>query len=186
MTRFVGQFDDTSIASPTASSGATATVATWNLASTTGRAELAIGHIVRIYTSFKVSDITIGTAQYGGSVSTRAVSQQFLAGAGWLFWLEWDLTSAALTNFVPVPGQEDFGNHVAGVEDKGGNPVPHMRTKFTASTMLVPHLYGSVDRTGPTPVYLNPVDGEFSRGKRRSRAYHYKRTGTSANIFGLR
>lgn len=187
VTRFVGQYNDTSI--PSFNDGVTTTVAQWNINSGVG-AEYDIGSIARIYTSFRVGSITVGTAQYGGGSAainaTRIQRQQLFSGAGWLFWLEWDLTSNALSNFVPVPGQEDFGNHISGINDAAGNPVPHIRTKFTAATMLVPHVYASVNSSTSTGAILNPVNGQFCQPIRHGRAYHHKRTGTNGRIYGLR
>ena len=182
VTRFVGKYQDTS--TNAVNDSTTTTVAEWNLGV---GAEYDIGNVARIYTSFRATDITIGTAQYGGSaVADKTFDQQISAGAGWVFWLEWDVTSNARANYVPVPGQDDFGNHLANITDQGGSPVPHMRTALTAATMLVPHVYGSVDKTGPNGVILNPIDGQFSNPIRRSRSYHYQRTGTNTRIYGIR
>lgn len=51
------------------------------------------------------------------SVGTIHVSN----GLGcWLFWLQWDITSAALTNWVEVAGQGDFNTAVPGTGGRGG------------------------------------------------------------------
>ena len=187
VTRFVGSYDDTTPL--LIADGATATVAEWDMGA---GAEFDIGHMARLYVSMKVGAITVGTAQYPGvSVeerATQAQEQQIFSGAGWIFWLEWDVTSTARTNYVPVPGQEDFGNHISGVNDNAGNPVPHIRTAFTAGTILVPHVYGSVeDGAGSNPGrILNPVSGQFCNPIRRTRSYHRARTGTNTRIYGIR
>ena len=179
VTRFVGSYNDTT---PLLfSDSATVTVAEWNMGV---GAEFDIGHMARLYVSMKVGNITIGTAQYGAGPAAKIQSQQLFSGAGWLFWLEWDVTDATLANWEPVPGQEDFGNHIAGITDNLGNPVPHIRTSKTAATILVPHVYGSQD--GTTQVVLNPVSGQFGQPIRRTRSYHHARTGSNARIYGIR
>ena len=180
VTRFVGSYDDTS--AQVVPDSTTTTVAEWNMGV---GAEFDIGHMARLYVSMKVSSITVGTAQYGAGPANKIFQQQQFSGAGWLFWLEWDVTDATLSNWVPVPGQEDFGNHLAGITDLAGNAVPHMRTSQTAGTMLVPHVYCSSDSAGVGRV-LNPVSGQFGQPIRRTRSYHRARTGTNTRIYGVR
>ena len=184
VTRYVGSYDDTS--AQVVPDSTTTTVAEWDMGA---GAEFDIGHMARLYCTFKVSNITVGTAQYGGGTAVvnadRIADQQLFSGAGWLFWLEWDVTNNTLTNWTPVPGQDDFGNHISGVTDNAGNPVPHIRTSQTAGTMLVPHVYCSTDGGGVGKV-LNPVNGQFGQPIRRSRSYHRQRTGTNTRIYGIR
>jgi len=184
VTRFVGKYNPPS--STTVNDSTTTTVAEWDLLA---GAEYDIGNVARIYTSFQAQNIVRGLAQYGGASDAinaeRIQRQQLFSGAGWVFWLEWDVTSTARTNYVPVPGQDDFGTYLANITDDAGSPVPHIRTAQTAATMLVPHLY-CTQKSGGDGVVLNPVNGRFSNPIRRSRSYHYQRTGTNARIYGIR
>jgi hypothetical protein len=186
VTRYVGAYDDTS--SFTVNDGATVTVAEWDMGN---GAEFDVGHMARLYVTMQADAISVGTGQYpGASVeerATQAQEQQILSGAGWIFWLEWDVTDNTLTNWAPVPGQEDFGNHISGITDNAGDPVPHIRTAYTAGTMLIPHVYGSVSSAGSNPGrILNPISGEFSNPIRRTRSYHHARSGTNTRIYGIR
>ena len=187
VTRFVGQYNDTS--SINVNDSTTTTVAEWNMGA---GAEFDIGHLARLYTTFEATAQTVGTAQYSSGAAdvqaTRIQRQQLFSGAGWVFWLEWDVTSTARANYVPVPGQEDFGNHLANITDLAGSAVPHMRTAQAASVMVVPHVYCSVDSSAGSNNgrVLKPINGQFSNPIRRSRAYHRQRTGTNTRIYGIR
>lgn len=63
-------------------------------------------------------------APYGVELGVWASASTTTAGDGlfaWLFYLEWDITSNALSNWVPVPGQTDFEDTI--VPGVYGGPV---------------------------------------------------------------
>ena len=182
VTRFVGQYDDTT--ATTRTSGSTQTVATWGPIVM----PLNVGHTLRLSTSFVVTDISVSDPSGAGgqTAATKIADMSYFVGSGWLFYLEWDITDATLSNFVPVPGQDDFGTYIAGINDSAGNPVPHVRTAQTSSTMLVPHVYVSRDIVGGTDSVLNPVSGQFGQPIRRTRTFRYTRSGTNATVYGFR
>jgi len=95
----------------------------------------------------------------------------------WPFWLQWDVTSSALANFVDVPGQGDFNTTVGSYK---GNAL------------------GSCAATSAVPAFLEtaaaPVEGEFNTRLLQdygwtsaAGAWHYSRTlPTPLTVYGLR
>lgn len=70
-------------------------------------------HVLRVYWDLSVRPVYTGFRPWQGTISdwdigAGAVVNVSTNVACWAFWLQWDLTSAALANFVNVPGQGDF------------------------------------------------------------------------------
>ncbi len=86
---------------------------------------MVAGDILRVYWDLSVRPRYLDTAGGGpgrlapntvtlgvfGSASTTTIGDN---GHAWLAWLEWDITSASLTNFVPVEGQSAFTSALDG------------------------------------------------------------------------
>jgi len=94
----------------------------------------------------------------------------------WPFWLQWDVTSNALANFVDVPGQGDFNTTVGAYK---GNALADC-----GSTSVVPAFLETA---------AAPVEGEFNSRltvdvgwTSVAGAWHYLRSVTSTTVFGVR
>ena len=184
VTRFVGEYADTP--ARTNPSGSLQTISTWGPVAI----PLRVGDILRLNVRFRVSDQTLNntTGATGASAAQALANMCWFVGAGWLFYLEWDITDVTLSNFVPVPGQDNFGTYFANVDDAANNPVPHIRSSQTSSTLLVPHIYASRDPSSGNETIFLPADtsGEFTQPISRSRTFRYQRTGTSVTVYGVR
>lgn len=141
------------------------------------------GDTVRIYTTLEVTDLVWDSRTI--TADARADSC-LLVGLGWIFWLEWDVTSAALGAWVAVPGQDVFATHYANVVDNAGVAVPHMRSSKTQSSIIVPHVYYSADAGGGGETF-NLTTGQWSQPIRRTRAYHHTSTSPGTQrVYGVR
>ncbi len=96
----------------------------------------------------------------------------------WGFWLQWDITSNALANFVNVPGQGDFNTIVTG--SRGGNTLASCQSTSVVQSVIET---GGAPNNGELsggvltiPVGWTAVDG----------AWHYAPTGSDQTIYGLR
>jgi hypothetical protein len=97
-----------------------------------------------------------------------------VSNAAWAFWLQWDITSAGLTNFTEVPNQGDWSNQITGGRYAEPADVVLSATNGIASTAFVPHF---VYTGGSKYTYAkNNVNG----------SYYYKNTGAAVTIYGLR
>lgn len=95
--------------------------------------------------------------------------------ACWIVWLEWDITSNALGNWVAVPNQGDFLTPYTDVINTRGSAVA-----ATPATMVIPHGLRYYD-----PVLTDNRDlahDHFSA----MRMYAYRHTGADIRIYGLR
>lgn len=87
--------------------------------------ELADGDLLRVRWSVFVQDVTVDTSLFAATPFLQADQPV------WLIWLQWDITSASLTDWEEVPGQGDLlENFVAGE----GSP-----TSECVATMTVAH-----------------------------------------------
>lgn len=122
---------------------------------------LALDDIFRVY--FQLD------AQITGSNTTPIAAST--NGVAWAFWLEWDITDATLTNWVPVPNQSDM-------EDLLESPSTYgAQTDSMYATCLVSHCF--VHRVGAS----TKVDFPPRRGHRGT--FLFKSTG-SYTVYGLR
>ena len=144
---------------------------------------IAVDEILRVYWNLSVSPDagtnwnTSGSLGYyvfpGTGGGTRAASTW---GAVWAFYLEWDITSSARTNFVPVNGQQDFTSVVG---TKYGNTLAQCE-----ATSVVP---ADLRFATPNQGELAADSTEDLWGFRGiSGAWYYPRTGTPLTVYGLR
>jgi len=178
VTRYASQNNVTASTSP--ASTASRTVATVTLGTPMS---LRPGDVWRCYYSLRITD-------QGSSVTNLADLETMVErpGAGWVFWLMWDIGGSG--TYTDIPGQDSFStSHYSGVNDNAGSAIPHIRTSQTLTSMVFPHV--SVTPAG-TSVNAHQYVGTTGLGSfinrpvRRSRAFHYKRTGTTATVYGLR
>ena len=166
----------------TLSDGASRVVSTWN--ASLNPAVVRVGDVLRLYPSFRATAVTWHTS----TVATLE-SAVLGIGAGWLFWLEWDITDATLTSWAGVPGQGVFStSHYANVNDHAGAAIPHIPTNETPSGMVVPHVYVQDATLSPFANVFNYMTGAYAKPLRRSRAYHYSRSsgGGPLSVYGVR
>ena len=98
-------------------------------------------------------------------------------GAVWVFYLEWDITSAARANYVPVPGQGDFKSAVGGFR---GEPLTNT---LAMSVMPAGLRYANTPDNGLLP-RASVASAQLWRGI--SGAWYYPKTSGSQVIYGLR
>tara|TARA_R110000796_G_scaffold145845_2_gene262440 strand:- start:2693 stop:3589 length:897 start_codon:yes stop_codon:yes gene_type:complete len=140
--------------------------------------------MLRVYWDMSVRPRWEGTRPYTASdliwvFSTGGSTQNVFSGYGcWAFWLQWDITSNALANFVNVPGQGNFNGIVTG--SRGGNPLSTCQSTSVVQSIIET---GGAPNNGKLsggvltiPVGWTAVDG----------AWHYLPTGSSPTIFGVR
>jgi hypothetical protein len=127
-----------------------------------GGQAIITGDVIRAYWQLVVEDYV---AAQGGA-----------EGLLWVVYLQWDITSAALGNFVAVPGQGDFNTAYPDTVDTTGSP-----TSTTRATMVIPNgmAYRPVGDATPTLTmyheHLSPM-----------RMYTYQHTGATVTVYGMR
>ncbi len=153
--------------------------------SATGMLLEANVHALRVYWDLSVRPRWEGSRPWTGGDNVFVFSnggggtQNVFSGYGcWAFWLQWDITSNALANFVNVPSQSDFNAVVTA--SRGGNPLSQCQSTSVVQNVIET---GGAPNNGALsggvltqPVGWTAVDG----------AWHYLRTGTNVTIFGLR
>lgn len=140
--------------------------------------------VLRVYYDLSVRPRWEGSRPWTSSdliwvFPTGGSTQNVFSGYGcWAFWLQWDITSNALANFVNVPGQGDFNGIVTG--SRGGNPLGTCQSTSVVQSVIET---GGAPNNGQLsggvltiPVGWTAVDG----------AWHYARTGTALTVFGVR
>lgn len=145
---------------------------------------LGTSDILRVYWDLSVRPRWEGVAPWlsgaviltlpNNSGGTADISNAFSCWAGWL---QWDITSAALTNFVNVPNQAAFNTPV-GATGRGGAELDECR-----ATSIVPAINETADDpiNGKVPGKVDvPIGWTNLEG-----AWHYVPTG-SITIYGLR
>ena len=96
--------------------------------------------MLRVYWDMSVRPRWEGTRPYTASdliwvFSTGGSTQNVFSGYGcWAFWLQWDITSNALANFVNVPGQGNFNGIVTG--SRGGNPLSTCQSTSVVQSII--------------------------------------------------
>jgi len=83
--------------------------------------------VLRVYWDLSVRPVYTGARPWQGTISDYDIGAGATINVAtnvtcWAFWLQWDVTSAALANFVNVPGQGDF-NTGDPSGTKLGNPL---------------------------------------------------------------
>lgn len=143
-------------------------------------------HVLRVYWDLSVRPRWEGTKPWEGGATfftfnmNGGGTDNVFSGYGcWAFWLQWDITSNALANFVNVPGQGDFNSVITG--SRGGE-----RLSACSSTSVLQSVmeYGdSADEGKPQSIVTHTFGWTSTDG-----AWHYVRpSGTSdLTIFGVR
>jgi hypothetical protein len=99
-------------------------------------------------------------------------------GGCWVFYLEWDTTSASRTNYVPVPGQGDFKTIV------GSYYGDSLSSTQATSVMPSGLRYAELPDNGSLP---NPSSASTQRWRGISGAWYYPRTvPSSLVVYGIR
>ena len=155
-----------------------------------GVGELAInaGDVLRVYWHLNVRPQFTGQPwtdaagrDYYEITHSGGSTQKVATGATcWVIYLQWDITSAALTNWTEVPFQGDFATNFTGT--LYGSPLAS-----TTATTVVPCWVTSHDANGGREM----TGSETSEGlgwMGASGCYYYDSTmgGTVASIYGLR
>jgi len=155
-----------------------------------GVGELAInaGDVLRVYWHLNVRSQFIGQPwtnaagrDYYEFTHSGGSAQKVATGATcWVMYLQWDITSAALTNWTEVPLQGDFATNFTGA--LYGSPLSQ-----TTATTAIPCWVTSQDSNGGREL----TGGEDSEGlgwMGASGCYYYDSSvaGTVASIYGLR
>jgi len=83
--------------------------------------------LLRVYWDLSVRPVYTGARPWQGTISDWDIGAGAVVNVAtnvtcWAFWLQWDVTSVALANFVNVPGQGDF-NSADPSATKLGNPL---------------------------------------------------------------
>jgi hypothetical protein len=185
VTRYASQDNVTS--SATHASTASRVVATITLGTTM---QIRSGDVWRCYYSLRLTD-------QNSSVTNVADLNSMVRrpGAGWIFWLMWDIGGSG--TYSNIPGQDDFStSHYSGVNDHAGSAIPHMRTNQTLTSMVFPHVgvvpsidsSGNPDTNAHQYVGTSGLGSPLNRPVRRSRSFHYKRPAglTTLNVYGFR
>ena len=144
-------------------------------------------HLLRVYWDLSVRPKWEGVKPWNGGALYFTVPKHsgggstvnVFSGYGcWAFWLQWDITSNALANFVNVPGQSDFNAIVTA--GRGGNAL-----SVCSSTSVLQNVveYGDaaddgeiVGSVSDTPVGWSSTDG----------SWFYAPTTPTVTVYGLR
>jgi hypothetical protein len=149
---------------------------------------VATGEVLRVYWDLSVYPHWEGSRPWttGASVDFyvfdkgSGVAQALGTNAAcWAFWLQWDITSNALANFVDVPNQSDFRTDLYGDGSAYGAQLAD-----TMATSVVPAF---IDRAAPDDGLIpsTPVSERVGwRGV--SGSFYYPKTSGSQTIYGLR
>ena len=147
------------------------------------------GDVLRVYWDLSVRPKWVGSQPWLADTflaftfkDTSASNVQIANGYGcWAFWLQWDTTSNALSNFANVPGQGLFNSVVA--SSKGGELLSNCQ-----STSIVPTVHET---------FISPEDGEATNSSPNKReavvgwtaadgAWHYLEAGSGTTVYGMR
>lgn len=144
---------------------------------------VAANDVLRVYWDLSVYPHWIGSRPWaatdsnhisnggGGSVPIGT------NGSCWAFWLQWDVTSNALANFVNVPNQGSFDTNLTG-------SIYGSALSDTMGTSVVP---AYIDRGNPSAGTLPHTPVQVAVGWRGiSGAWYYPRTSGSQTIYGMR
>ena len=124
--------------------------------------------VLRVYWDLVVEDMNETTSAGGTSMDPLEEQQP---GAFWLCWLQWDITSSALTNWAEVPNQAD---HAAETTDVSSSAATH-------GLMVIPHVWLVYSQTTNNFVDLTLTNTAFRQ------AWYYMLGGTaSINVYGFR
>lgn len=147
------------------------------------------GDIIRVYFNLQARSLYTGSPMYSAGPPAALGLYNVLGGAGniadgnhvWLLQLEWDITSAALANFVPVSGQ----SQAQGIFTGG---LYGMKLSDLAGTCCIPAWHSSADEwvnstlaAGATKRYTRKLWWQGASG-----TWHFQSTGQKIYGFRLR
>jgi len=145
---------------------------------------LTAGDLLRVYWDLSIRPRWEGSQPWEGGAlfftfpKAGGGTVNVFSGYGcWAFWLQWDTTSNALTNFVNVPGQGDFNTIVTGA--RGGNRLDNCNSTSVMQNVIE---YGDAADNGAIqddvdiPIGWTSVDG----------AWHYQKTAGTVTVYGVR
>ena len=147
------------------------------------------GDVLRVYWDLSVRPKWVGSQPW---LSDPYLKYTFVDTGGgfvevsnaygcWAFWLQWDTTSNALSNFANVPGQGLFNSVI--VSSRGGELLSNCQ-----STSIVPTVHET---------FIQPEDGKATTGAAVKReaavgwtaadgAWHYLEAGSGTTVYGMR
>ena len=144
---------------------------------------LEAGDILRVYWNLSVKpnpgsnwDSATSLAYYEFNNGSGGTRKAHTWGAVWAFYLEWDITSAARSNFVPVTGQSSFETQQS--SGKYGSPLSQCE-----ATSVVPAEVQYADPQLGLLVGTNYFGNVSWRGI--SGAWFYERV-TAVTVYGMR
>lgn len=129
--------------------------------------QLATGDILRCHWSVYIPEYGYTEALFGGAI-LPAFDQQL--EPCWCIWLQWDITSNALANWVEVPNQ---GNLRSNFVTSEGSTVDSLQ-----ATMTIPH--GTRYDNAGAQAHLQQTRAMYHR------AYAYVNGGAAVTIYGIR
>ena len=149
---------------------------------------VSAGEVLRVYWDLSVYPHWIGSRPWTTGASVDFYTFDNGSGAAmalgtnaacWAFWLQWDITSNALSNFVEVPNQSDFRTDLYGDGSAYGAQLGD-----TMSTCVVPAF---IDRAAPDDGTIPGSPDQVRVGWRGlSGAWYYPKTSGSQTIYGMR
>lgn len=142
-----------------------------------GGVDMEVGDIIRCYFGVMV-DLITATAQWPTST--------YRQNPCWIVYMQWDITSNALTNWEAPPKQTDFDvtfTDGPGVLDAVGGKTEYSTSNTgTHATIPIEHIAYSSPAAGDE-IYQNTTPESSSR----YRAYYYKNvTQSTITVYGLR
>jgi len=146
---------------------------------------IANSEVLRVYWNLSVKatqgsnwDAAGSLGYYSFSAAPSPDTKEDTWGGCWVFYLEWDITSAARANFEPVTGQGDFKTTIGSYR---GEPLTNMESSSVVPAGL---RYANTPDNGLLP-RASVASGQLWRGI--SGAWYYPRTQPAALVvYGLR
>lgn len=145
---------------------------------------VAAGEVLRVYWNLSAKATQSGQWNAAGSLGYYLFNDGAAGGqptdtwgAVWVFYLEWDITSAARTNYVPVPGQGDYTSTV------GGYFGERLTNTLASSVMPAGLRYADQPDNGILP---DTSKASTQRWRGISGAWYYPKATGSQTIYGLR
>jgi len=145
---------------------------------------IATGEVLRVYWNLSANATQGSNWNAAGSLGyydfnngSGGATKTDTWGGCWVFYLEWDITSAARANFVPVTGQGDFKTTIGSYR---GEPLTNMES----SSVMPSGLRFANDPTNLIVANASLLSSQRWRGI--SGAWFYPRTLGSLVVYGLR
>ena len=143
-------------------------------------------HALRVYWDLSIrprwtagSPWSAGALNYRIADGSGGFTEHFSGYGCWAFWLQWDVTSNALANFVNVPGQGAFNTPLAPTT-RGAELLSNCESTSVMQSVVVTANTPSNGTTPRTPIVYpmgwTSVDG----------AWHYVPSITPLTVYGVR